>query len=204
MARLRRPLVTLELPESVPAIIIFARSVNSLMDPNPYFTGMDPTTADFAAHIDTLAEAESAVLHRGKGQAAERDVVLQVVLDDLERRRAVVQKAVRANPAEAEAIVSAVGMHIKRYKRAPKPPLEVTMTGFPDRVLVRAKSKGKGTAYEWEYSLDGVTWASFGLTTVADTTLSGLEEGKVYYFRVRTTRKRTTGDWSPIVRFMVH
>ena len=74
----------------------------------------------------------------------------------------------------------------------------------PEQVTVRAKAV-RGSAYEWQYSIDGgLTWISISLTTVAHTSVMGLARGATCLFRFRTTRGSVTGDWSPTLSFYVY
>jgi hypothetical protein len=68
-----RATVTLMLPKSVPALIVYARGVVKRMTGNPAFPNPVPSLSVVTAAIDDLRAAETAVLARTKGSAAVRN-----------------------------------------------------------------------------------------------------------------------------------
>ena len=70
---IHRSTVTLLLPKSVPALILYARGIVKRMTANPSFPNPTPTLAVVTAAIDALQIAEAAALSRIKGAAIARN-----------------------------------------------------------------------------------------------------------------------------------
>ncbi len=204
MYGLKRPQVILDLPTSIPELIVYLTRVNNAMDPNAYFITLVPTTAAFAADIASLAASEALARAGGKGAADARDVKLRTALDDLASRKLIVQTAVNTNPSLAKTIATSAGMNIKVFTPYHKPTIRAALTSAPGVVLVRAKAT-KRAVYEWQFSADeGKTWVSAGVSDVANVTISGLTLGTTYLFRFRTTVKRVTADFCQPYSLLVH
>ncbi|HTB76941.1 MAG TPA: hypothetical protein VK762_27040 [Polyangiaceae bacterium] len=199
----RIPRIALNLSKVVALLIIFAQHVVQAMTNNPWFPSLTAllitTTADLAA----LQAAEATALTRAKGAREARDDKKRVLVEDLVLLKNGVWAVVLQNPGQAATIIESAGMFQEVVTRRYKPNLAAATTVTPGEVLVRARAV-KGAAYEWQYSPDGgVTWIAMGITTVANTGVSGLTVGGSYLFRFRTTVKKATGDWSPPLRFFV-
>jgi hypothetical protein len=108
------------------------------------------------------------------------------------------------NPADVPTILascmmyaSAVGTH------APKPPIAAVHGDVSGSVKLIALAIAGALTYEWEYSLDQITWSS-ARSGQAHLTLPGLTPGKLYWFRVRGfLRDNTTTDPVGPVSLMV-
>jgi hypothetical protein len=197
--------VALNLPKTIPALIVFGRHVVQVMSGNPWFPAPLPALAAVTSDLDALEQAEAQAQNRAKGSAAARDLKKKVVLDDLSGLKAHVQAIANQNSAQAEAIIESSGMFTKRPSTRQFPALSAELGDEPGQALVRAKSAGKGVAYEWQLSSDeGASWAALGTTTVAHTTAVGLSAGTTYSFRFRLIVKTTTGPWSAPVQLFVH
>jgi hypothetical protein len=57
-------------------------------------------------------------------------------------------------------------------------------------------------SYEWQCSLDGVTYVTALWTTKASAILRGLEQGR-RYFRMRSVTKQWMGDFGQVITFVV-
>jgi len=196
--------VVLKLPDSTPALILRGQNIVLVMRGSAWFSSLLPLLAVVSADLDDLQAVEAAALTRAKGAASARDDKKKKVIDDLTGLAGQVQSIVDQQPGEAATITAAAGMFQKKSSARSKPELAATMGEAPGQVLVRAKAV-KGSAYEWQYSIDGgLTWVALHLTTVANTSVTGLAQGTTCLFRFRTTRRDVTGDWSPTLSFYVH
>jgi len=196
--------IALNLPKVVALLLVYGRHIVQMMTDNSWFPSPDPGLPDFAAHLDALERAEATAWSRAKGTAAARDAEKKVVCGDLRALKQYVARIANLNMELAIAIILSAGMTPKQFARRHKPPLQASMGPAPGEVIVRAKAVAKRAAYEWQISSDGASWTTFATTTVADTSVPGLTPGTTYFFRFRATRKRTTGDWSQTIKFMVY
>lgn len=204
MAKRTVPKIVLNLPKSVPDVLVYGRSVVQAMTNNAYFPTPHPPLNQVTTDLDALEAAEAGSKSRAKGAAAARDLKLEKVHQDLEGLQAYVQSIIAANPAQAAAIQESSGMEGKQSATRQKPDLEVKLTDTPGQVHVVARAADKFAAYEWQYSADGKNWTPAGITTVADQFIPSLTVGTTYAFRYRTTMGRVTGDWSQDISFVMH
>ena len=206
MARLRHPVVVLgatrETP--VPDVIVYSRHVNLSMSADARFSAMAAQLAALGVNTDSLEQAEVAVLRRGKGLADARNARLAKVFTDLEGLRTGVQALVDVDVEHAAELSLAAGMSLRKRGQRHKANLAASMTSTPGMVQLVAKAVRKGASYEWAYSIDGTTWVSAGISTVANITIGNLTPLTLYYFRFRSTIRHTTSDWSQVISFLVH
>ncbi len=73
----------------------------------------------------------------------------------------------------------------------------------PGMVQVTVKQLARQTTHYWQSSVDGVNWVSAGETLRVTTTISGLEQYKRYYFRVRRLTRDGLSEWTDPVPFTV-
>src|SRR5262249_37187996 len=97
-----------------------------------------------------------------------------------------VQGALRTvPPANIPPILASILMYAsKSGARTPKAPLAAAHGDTSGSVKLVALAIAGALSYEWEWSLDNLSWST-SRTGEANTTLSGLTPGKMYYFRVR-------------------
>jgi hypothetical protein len=175
------------------------------MTNNPWFPSPTPPLATLTADLDALELAEATARNRSKGSAAARNLKKKKVVDDLTELKGYVQSIVNQSPDKEIAIIECAGMSTRQLMPRQKPALEALMGPSPGQVIVRAKAVGKrAAAYEWQVAVSGNAWSTIGTTTVAETSVPGLTAGTTYLFRLRTTVKNTTGDWSQSVSYLVH
>ncbi len=197
--------VALNLPTVVPSLIVYGRHMVQAMTNNPWFPSPFPPLDLVTADLDALEAAEVTTRSRAKGTVAIRNLKRRAVDADLIGLKGYVQWIADQHPADAEAVITSAGMAPKRFTPRQKPELSARMGEVPGEVLLRAKAAGKVVAYMWQSSSDGgTTWDGLGTTTVADTSVVGLAAGASYLFRFCTTIKKTTGEWSQAIRFLVH
>jgi hypothetical protein len=198
-----RFVVALNLTRRIPQDLVFAQSVANAMKGNAYFPSPEPSIATLEADIAALAAAEPEALTRGKGAREARDARYVVVRDDLQSLRIYVQIIANQVPNEGPAIIESAGMFVKRVGHFMKPILEARM-GLPSGVvLLIALAQGDRVAYKWQYSLDQTTWVDLPDTLQAKTTVSGLPENTMVFFRLQCLTKDGLGDFSDVVAFFV-
>jgi hypothetical protein len=196
--------VVLKLPDATSALIVRGRHVVLVMTNSAWFSGLLASIAGVSADLDGLEAAEARASTRAEGTAAARDVEKKKVIDGLTGLAGQVQIIVDQNVGEASAITEAAGMFQKRSSARAKADLAVVKGPTPGLVIVRARAV-RGSAYEWQMSIDGgETWVAVALTTVASTSVAGLARGTTCLFRYRTTRRDATGKWSQTVSYYVY
>jgi hypothetical protein len=122
---------------------------------------------------------------------------------DMENFRIFVQQNADTNEAQAAGIITSAGMLIKKVTVQDKPELALYQGATTGTARARAKSRGRGVTYWWEFSSDQKTWSSASATRVANTSFANLTPGTLYYFRFQALTKAGLSDWSQIVSFMV-
>jgi hypothetical protein len=161
-----------------------------------------PTPAAFKTDLDALRGAQ-AVKGTGKPATAARNAALKQVKRDMENLRIFTQQLADANEAQAAQIIASAGMSVKKVAVRNKPDLAIVQGATTGSAIARAKSRGRGATYWWEYSTDQKTWTNAPVTRVAKTSFANLTPGTLYSFRFQTLTKAGLSDWSQIVGFMV-
>jgi hypothetical protein len=200
----RRSLVTLSLPLSVPALIVYAEGIVKRMTGNPSFPSPVPALATVTAAVDELRTAEAASLARTKGAAAARNDKRKALVTLLQQLRTHIQLIADADEANAPSIIESAGVAVRKTatRRAR------VFAARPGRIsgvaTVVAASAGHRASYDWEYSTDGgKTWVTAPSTLQAKTTVAGLAPGSTVQFKYRSVTRTGEGDWSQPVSFMV-
>jgi hypothetical protein len=190
------PVVVFSIPSSVPQIIIAATAVVNDMTLN--ITSFNITAAILTAvanNIQALATAESNLLN-GTGSAEDRDVALALVVTDINMLKLVVQTAVNAAPALAEAIAAKASMRIRISNIRQKVVFHAKNSLVPGAVELFAPGVRGRCFHEWAISPDGSNWTPLTTTIKASTGVSGLTPMTRQYFRHRvTTVNEGTGNW---------
>jgi hypothetical protein len=199
-----RSLVTLSLPKSVPALILYAQGIVRRMTGNPNFPAPAPTLSAINAGIADLQAAEAAVLARTKGAAAARNEKRKALIVLLQQLRANIQATADADEANGPAIIESAGVALRKTatRRAR------AFAAKPGRVsgvaTVVAASAGHRASYEWQYTTDGgKTWVVAPPTLQAKTTVAGLVPGATVQFKYRPVTRAGASDWSEPVSLMV-
>jgi len=195
--------VVLDCPTSVPKILVFANGVHDAMAANTStFPAPTPSLVVFATDIGGLTTAETNAKTRAQGAVATRDEKLQVVLADLQQLKSYVQQLASATPAQAATIAQAANMRLRAKGTRSKTDLAAKQKVSGSVELV-AKVASGDHAHEWQYSLDGKTWANAPPSLQGKTTVSNLQTGVLTYFRHRAVTKTGPGDWSQPVSLLV-
>jgi hypothetical protein len=201
---IHRSTVTLLLPKSVPALIVYAQGIVKRMTGNVSFSSPTPTLDAVTTAIDGLQAAETAALARTKGAAAARNEKRAALIALLQQLRAYIQARADADPTNGASVIESAGVAVRKTAThrarafAAKPgPVSGVAT------LVSA-SAARRASYEWQYSIDaGKTWVTAPATLQAKTKVSGLQPGATVYFKYRSVTKTGEGDWSQPVSLMV-
>ncbi len=203
LKEIKHPKAVLKLPRRIAALIAFVKAIVQAMTGNPWFPAPSPTLATVTTDINNLDAAESVALTKVKGAAGTRNSKKNVVINDSHGLLAYVQGIADVNPLSADAIITGAGMFIKKTGSHVKSLLQVKQGRVSGSVILTAKSSAARASYEWEYSLDAVTWVSLPSTLQAKTTVSGLTPLKTYYFRFKAVLKKGEGNWSTYVSAVV-
>jgi hypothetical protein len=155
--------VALRAPQSVPALLVYAKQIVQAMTSNTYFPNPSVPLATVTSQIADLEAAETAVKARGKGAADTRNLKLKSLLTSLRMLETYVQSIIAGDETQGAAIVQAAGMNERRKTLHQKPPLAAAMASTFGLVMLRAKAAGVHAAYEWQYSPDGgKSWVAVG------------------------------------------
>jgi hypothetical protein len=154
-------------------------------------------------HIDALAAAQAHTLTRTFGAAATRDYLFGIVWGDLQWLRSYVQGLADASPQGAAAIIESAGMDVKRSSGHGRAQFKAAKGPNPGSVSLIAQREKTRASYEWQCSVDGVTWVTALWTVKASAILRGLEEGKRYFFRMRSVTKQGMRDFGQVITFVV-
>jgi hypothetical protein len=199
-----RSTVTLMLPKSVPALIVFAQGIVKRMTGNASFANPVPALAVVTTAIDDLRTAETAALARTKGAAAARDEKRTALVALLQQLRAHIQATADAAAANGASIIESAGVAVRKTPTRHARTFAAKPGPVSGVVNVVAASAARRASYEWQYSNDGgKTWIAAPPTLQARTKIAGLVPGATVQFKYRALTKTGEGDWSQVVSLMV-
>jgi hypothetical protein len=197
----KRSLVSLHLPEPVPALVTYSQSVVTAMTNNPNFTTPLPSLADVSAAIAALLTAETAALSRLKGTVVVRNDKKAALVTLLQELRNYVQKTADADQENGAAIIQSSGFPVR--KTAVHKPRTFAAEPGPvsGSVVVTAQAAARRASYEWQYSTDGgKTWIEAAPSLKSRTTILGLPVASAVQIRSRAVTKAGPSDWTqPLV-----
>jgi hypothetical protein len=201
----RRSLVTLSLPKSVPALILYAQGIVTRMTGNPHFPNPAPALAAITAAIAELQTAEAAVLARTKGAAAARNEKRKALVALLELLRAHIQSIADADEPNGPSIIESAGVAIRKTTTRRARVFAAKQGRISGVAALVAASAGHRASYEWQYSSDGgKTWVTAPVTLQAKTTVAGLAPGATVQFKYRAVTRAGEGDWSEPTSLLIH
>jgi hypothetical protein len=115
----------------------------------------------------------------------------------LQQLRGYVQVTADADPENPGAIILSAGMFVRKEPERPLRVFSAKPGTASGEVKLVAPSAGKGTSYEWKYSIDGgATWLTMPPTIQSSTSLLGLTPGSSVMFKYRCVTRRGVGAWS--------
>jgi hypothetical protein len=199
-----RSTVTLSLPKSVPALVVYAQGIVKRMTGNASFPNPTPTLAAVTTAVDDLRTAETAVLARTKGAAAERDAKRLALVAALQHLRAYIQVTADADMENWGAIIESAGVAVRKTPTRHARTFAAKPGAVSGVATVVAAAAARRASYEWQYSSDGgKTWVTAPSTLQAKTHVSGLQPGSTVSFKYRPVTKTGEGDWSQPVSLLV-
>ena len=199
-----RSTVTLSLPKSVPALVVYAQGIVKRMTGNASFPNPTPTLAAVTTAVDDLRTAETAVLARTKGAAAERDAKRLALVAALQHLRAYIQVTADADMENGGAIIESAGVAVRKTPTRHARTFAAKPGAVSGVATVVAAAAARRASYEWQYSSDGgKTWVTAPSTLQAKTHVSGLQPGSTVSFKYRPVTKTGEGDWSQPVSLLV-
>ena len=162
-----------------------------------------PALADLNAALPLFAAAITSA-ETQKGMSATVLETRHAVVEALLHLADQVTAAARKQPVEAgQATVQATGLRLKKVGIRVKLPLAARY-GVSSTVLLVARAAAKRATYFWEFGTDGAHWTDVPSTMKADTTITGLTPGTLYYFRFRAQTRKGMGDWSQSITLIAH
>jgi len=190
-------------PASVAALIVRSTTIVDGIGASPtLFPSPIPPLAQVKGHIATLTSTESALRSR-TGLRGPRDDAKKLLIADMQGLHAYVQQLVSANPVQAQVIVEAAAMTLKK-KTAPHKTDLATTQKVSGSVKVVAKSVKGARSHVWQMSTDGgKTYVDLPVTTQSYTTVHSLQPGSTVFFRQRPVLKTGMGDWSQPISTLV-
>ena len=186
-----------------PVVASRATTIVQAMQASKLFPSPTPAYAQALADITALTDAEAAFKSR-LGTKAVRDDKLAQVVADMNQYHAYVQQLANADPTQAQVLVNAATMSLRKAGSHPKSDLAVKQK-VSGTIKLIAKSVKGARAHNWQYSTDGgKTWIEVPQTTKAVTTITGLTPGVSVTYRHRALATTTgLGDWSQPVTALV-
>jgi hypothetical protein len=201
---IHRSTVTLRLPKSVPALIVYAQGIVKRMTGNPSFPSPAPTLAAVMTAINELQIAETAALSRIKGAIAVRDEKRVTLVTLLQQVRAHIQVTADADPSNAASVIESAGVAVRKTPTRRARAFAAKPGPVSGVATVVATSAARRASYEWQYSSDGgKTWVTAPATLQAKTKVPGLQPGSTVHFKYRAVTKTGEGDWSQAVSLIV-
>jgi len=201
----RRPLVSLNLPVRIPALITMAKGIIAALTANTAtFTSPDPSLAALSAALTDLETAESSVQARTRGAVAGRNEKRKELVTLLEQLKAYVQKVADANSETSAQTIQSIGLAVRKNALRQKQTFAAKTGPISGTIDLTAAVTARRASYEWQSSLDGgKTWTSLPTTIQSKTTVSGLTPGVTATFRSRTVTQTGEGDWTQATAIVV-
>jgi hypothetical protein len=201
----RRPLVSLNLPVRIPALITMAKGIIAALTGNTAtFPSPDPSLAALSAALTDLETAESSVQARTRGAVAGRNEKRKELVTLLEQLKAYVQKVADANSETSAQTIQSIGLAVRKNALRQKQTFAAKTGPISGTIDLTAAVTARRASYEWQSSLDGgKTWTSLPTTIQSKTTVSGLTPGVTATFRSRTVTQTGEGDWTQATAIVV-
>jgi hypothetical protein len=177
--------------------IIRLQEIESKLTVNIYFlAGWLAGTlnlAQFTTDVTAFMTAVANVKSRVAGAVGARNTAYTTIKTDLQLILSMVQSKANINEGIAEAIIGSVGFFVRsgggKHKKQ--------NAAFNTEVLGTVTLTADGTGHhEWQMSKDQINFINLPATTTAQTQVTGLNTGDVWYFRNRKVNsKKTTYNW---------
>jgi len=201
----RHIIAVLNFPTDIDDFIIYARGIHASMSANPLFAGLAAKVAALLLNINKLETAHTGTKATPPTHTtAQRDTELVKVKNDLRTLKGDVQALADADTDNAEVIIEAAGMHVKRFGAINKQ--DLTAKDGPVSGNVKLIAKGptqKRAAHDWATSQDGTNWTPLTPTLQSETEVTGLVPGTVVDLRHRYIYKNGPTDWIEVNDWVV-
>jgi hypothetical protein len=197
-----RPVCTFKAESNIGKFITQSYAIVKEMSEGAYFTAPPIPYLSVSGHIENLQTAETFVKTRAIGSVSARNIVNEVVLDDLRSYQNFVQYLADQTDDYLTkiAIIKASGFKLKNSSASVKLPLRAKQGGSSGEVKLHAKMAAKRATYYWQISLDGgETYSNLGDSMEAKVTFNGLTTVVKTFFRFRAKTKEGFGKWSEAV-----
>lgn len=199
---INRILVALNFPGRMNDFISKAKSIFSAMKNNAIFSALLPTINLFGGEIDTLDTTETAFKTKPPTKTrADRNVAKEAVKTRWRELARDVQDLADADPENAEAIITAATMDIKKSTIHQQQGNTAKNGPESGTVILTAQYPGP---HNWRMSTDNITWTLLPASKGSRTIVTGLTPRQVYYFQnCRVMANGETGDWSQSIKITV-
>jgi len=198
-------IAVIKMPAKIGDKIIRLQEIISKLTNNIYFpTGWvagSLTQAQFTTDVSAYITAETNVRNHVAGAVGARTSAYNVIKSDLLKILAMVQSKADANENNAAAIIGNAGFYVRNNGGTHKKQNAAFNTQLLGTVTLTADGNGH---HEWQMSKDQVTIINLPATTSAQTQVSGLSTGDVWYFRNRKVNsKKTTYNWCSWIQLKI-
>ncbi len=184
--------------------IAYAKHVIKCMSTSPYFEHPIPALEKLKVDVARAEELHIQSFTRTKGVATALAEAMRDVEADLSLLHVLVKvEASRRSPEEAPLVVASAGMDEKDLRGPTRQDFVVIVGERSGEVDLRTASAGRNTSYDWQFSLDGVSWTDHETTQNCRTTITGLLPRRYYYFRCRPRTTAGVGNWSRVICLLV-
>lgn len=201
---IKGPLAVLNLPKTNNGLITFGKKVANAVKADSQFAQIVPTAAEIETAAATFDASEAAV-GGGVAKTKQRNVDRRALILCLGHARDFVQGLAEKQPSatEAEAVIVAAGMFVKKVTKQNKAALSVRQGTLSGTVLLVAKAVAANAIYYWQWRSEQTDWTSAADTMKARTTIHGLVPGTTYLFRFHALTRAGVTEWSQVMSFLV-
>jgi hypothetical protein len=200
----RRLIAVLDFPTDIDDFITYANGIYGSMTGSAFFAALAAKLATLLTNIGNLTTAHNGTkTNPPTFTTADRDGRLLIVQNNLRSLRMDVQEIADATPADAEEIITAAGMKVKRQGTINKQDFVVKDGSVSGNAKLVAKGNRVRSAHDWAMSMDGTNWISITPTLAANTEISGQTPGSILDFRHREIRKEGPTDWIEFFNFVI-
>jgi len=185
----------------VAELIGFSTHAVTKMTGNTFFPTPSPALVTVTNATTALQNAFNAASGAGPVQTAtmnQKRILLETLLTALGHYVEDIANDPVNSTTGADAIILSAGMDLKSTSPRQNQTFSVSAGGIPGTVDLTGESIQRGS-HEWQYSVDTTNvngWVNAIPTVQANTTITGLEIAKRYYFRHRIIAITGPTDWT--------
>ncbi|HEY0030017.1 MAG TPA: fibronectin type III domain-containing protein [Bacteroidia bacterium] len=189
---------------SVPLKIDRGNYIVSSMTGNPSFPSPVPSLATIKSNVVDLEAARVAALGGGVEDTSNMHDKADKLELSLKLLAAYVESIANENPDTAETVIQSAGMEVKVMTTHSSPEFKVSITENPGEVRLVTKHNRNST-FIWQISTkpgEEGDWKQIDQTTRSRITVSKLDSGTRYYFRVARVDKSGIHPWSHVLNII--